>query len=523
MNRRSFLKTATTVGAAVSATAVTGQSATRKPRQAVVILGESVRYDMLNCNKQTGLKTPNLDRIAREGIRFEKAYNVQPVCSPARGAIWTGLYPHTNCVWGNSMPLADTTHTIGQRLSDHGIQCGFIGKWHLSGTDYFDTGKPAPGWNKDFWYDGRTYLGELTPRDRPRARDPKSGLDGSWPAEKCYGRRCTDRAVRFLDQFKDHDFLLVVSYDEPHHPWLCPTEFSDMYKGFDFPKTHNTDDPLTTKPELQQIWARAKNVNAQHPIHSPAQYFGSHTFIDHEIGTLLNKLDHVAPEALVMYTADHGIFLDSHCLIDKGPVMYDEITHIPFVARWKGHTPAGAVTKSLASHIDIHGTLMEFFGHEVPKTVEGKSLLSILKDPHAKVRDEAYLEFGRYSVDQDGFGGFQCVRAVTDGRYKLTINLMSTDEFYDLDADRVELDNLIHSTEHAAARNRLHDKLLQHMNTTRDPFRGYYWGRRAWRPDWVCEWENDGYARQRENDGYLPRELDYNTGQTMAQAQRIKI
>ncbi|MBS1814756.1 MAG: sulfatase-like hydrolase/transferase [Acidobacteria bacterium] len=522
MNRRDFLKTAGTTVSAVAASSMAGESTTRKPRQAVVILGESVRYDMLNCNKQTGVKTPNLDRIAREGVRFEKAYNCQPVCAPARSAVWTGIYPHTNGVWGNSMPLGDTTHSIGQRLTDRGVKCGFVGKWHLSGTDYFDTGKPAPGWDKEHWYDMRSYLNELSPEDRVRSRDPKTGLDGSWPAEKCYGRRCTKRAVDFLEKHKNEDFLLVVSYDEPHHPWLCPVEYTNMYKGFQFPHSENVNDPLTDKPEMQRIWSEGTSVAVQHPVNAD-QYFGSHTFIDAEIGTVLNKLDAVAPDALVMYTADHGIFLEAHRLIDKGPVTYEEITHIPFVARWKGTTPAGSVSKSLVSHIDIAGTLMEYFGHEVPKTLEGKSMLPLLKDPKAKVRDTVHFEFGRYEVDHDGFGGFQCLRGISDGRYKLSVNLLTTDEFYDLQTDPAEMHNLIDSKEHAAVRNKLHDQLLDHMNVTRDPFRGYYWGRRAWRPDFKCTWENAGYTRQRENDGYLPRELDYNTGLTMVEAQRPKV
>lgn len=141
MRRREFLKSA------AAATALTGLPAdsaenSSRPRQAVVILGESVRRDMLNCYRQTGLKTPNLDRLAAGGMRFERAYNCQPVCSPSRSAIWTGLYPHTNGVSENSMPLGDTVHTIGQRLHDRFISAALIGKWHLSGTDYFDTGRP---------------------------------------------------------------------------------------------------------------------------------------------------------------------------------------------------------------------------------------------------------------------------------------------------------------------------------------------------------------------------------------------
>lgn len=151
MKRREFLKSA------VVASAIAGSSALRAggnetPRQAVVILGESVRRDMLNCYRNTGLKTPNLDRLAAGGMRFERAYNCQPVCAPSRSALWTGLYPHTNGVWGDSMPLGDTVHTIGQRFHDRAIHAALIGKWHLDGFDYFGTGKPPSGWEADYWY-----------------------------------------------------------------------------------------------------------------------------------------------------------------------------------------------------------------------------------------------------------------------------------------------------------------------------------------------------------------------------------
>ena len=203
INRRDFLRLAGAAG--VNCTTqpvppVLSQRPREGPRQAIIILGESVRYDMLNCNRQTGLKTPNFDRIAAAGISFERAYNCQPVCAPARSSIWTGLYPHTSGVWGNSMPLGDTTHTIGQRLTDQGVHCAFIGKWHLSGTDYFDTGRPAAGWDTHYWYDMRDYLDELTPTDRVRSRNADTGDDPTWTADKCYGYRCTQRALDFLEK-----------------------------------------------------------------------------------------------------------------------------------------------------------------------------------------------------------------------------------------------------------------------------------------------------------------------------------
>jgi uncharacterized sulfatase len=229
-----------------------------------------------------------------------------------------------------------------------------------------------------------------------------------------------------------------------------------------------------------------------------------------------------APGALVLYTSDHGVFLESHRLTDKGPAMYEEITHVPFIARWPGHAPAGAISSSLVSHLDLSGTLMDFFGFEVPKTLEGGSMVSLLKDPAAVVRKEVFMEWGRYEVDHDGFGAFQPIRCISDGRYKLAINLMTTDELYDLKSDPGELTNLIESKAHAVTRNDLHDRLMNWMNVSRDPFRGYYWGRRTWRPEYAVTWAGAGYTRQREDDGYLPRELDYDTGLTMTDATRLK-
>jgi uncharacterized sulfatase len=508
---------------AAAAKAPLGAAPGQEPRQVVVILGESVRWDMLNCYRTTGLKTPNLDRLAAQGVRFNRAYNCQPVCAPARSSIWTGLYPHTNGVWGNSMPLGETIHTIGQRLHDRGIECAFMGKWHLSGTDYFDTGIPAPGWNGAYWYDMRRYLTELSIEDRQRSRKPSTGDDPTWTAEMCYGHRVTDRAVDFLAEHQHQDYLLVIAYDEPHGPSLCPIEYSKMYETFVFPSDPNVNDPLTQKPVEQRIWANSLRGVIQHP--TPIRnkhFFGSHTFIDAEIGRVLDEMEKSAPNALVIYTSDHGVFLQSHRLSDKGPAMYDEITHVPFIVKWPGKAPENATSNHLVSHIDLHGTLMEFFGFEVPKTLEGGSMLSMFKDPNASLRKEIFIEWGRYEVDHDGFGGYQPIRCICDGKYKLSINLMVADELYDLERDPGELNNLIDSADHAAIRNNLHDRLLNWMNESRDPFRGYYWGRRAWRQDLPETWKNAGMTRQRENDGYLPRELDYDTGVTMVRATRPK-
>ncbi len=494
----------------------------RAPRQAVVIMNDSVRADMLNCYRHTGLQTPNLDRLAAGGTRFDRAYTCQPVCTPARSALFTGTYPHSNGAWANSLPLGTTVHTVGQRLHDKGVRCAYIGKWHLDGSDYFGVGRPAPGWDPAYWYDQRDYLYELTPENRVRSRQTATNRDPGLTAEFTFGHRCSNRAIDFLNKHSAEDFLLVVSYDEPHGPYLCPRPFSEMYKDFVFPSGPNAADPLAGKPAEQRVWADGRLGRPPQPVTAP-DFFGCLSFIDSEIGRVLDAIDRVSRNALVVYTADHGDFLDSHRLDGgKGPCMYEEITRIPFLVRWPGHAPENSVCPHPVSHIDVTGTLMEYFGHELPRSLEGGSMLATFENPARKPRDEIFMEFGRYEVDHDAFGGFQPIRCVFDGRLKLSVHLMTSDELYDLEKDPAEMTNLIDSPEHAAARNRLHDKLLDWMDRTRDPFRGYYWGRRAWRPDFSVRWNNAGMTRQREDDGYEPRQLVYETGLTMKDATRPK-
>ena len=203
--------------------------------------------------------------------------------------------------------------------------------------------------------------------------------------------------------------------------------------------------------------------------------------------------------------------------------MYEEITHIPFLVRWPGVAPAGAVCAQVASHIDVAPTVMEAFDLPVPCILEGKSMVPTLRDPAVPTNDAVFMEFGRYETDHDGFGGFQPVRAVCDGRHKLVVNLLTSDELYDLAEDPEEMVNRIEAPEYAARRDALHDRLLAWMNETRDPFRGYYWERRPWRTDArPATWSYTGCTRQRENEEYEPRQLDYDTGLEMTEAVRGK-
>lgn len=501
-----------------------GGAARPAARQAILLITDTTRWDMLGCYRDTGIATPHLDRLAAEGMRFERAYTCTPVCGPARAALLSGTWPHGNGGLANGMALAKNAHTLGQRVADAGLRAGYIGKWHLDGTDYFGNGRCPAGWDNGTWYDGRRYLEELSPQDRMRSRDPRTGRDTPIPSEFTFAHRCSDRAIQFLERYRDSGFLLVVSYDEPHGPSLSPEPYAHAYDEFSFPAGPNVADTLQRKPEHQRVWAgeRLRADRSAVRVRSPG-YFGAQSFVDAQIGRVLAAIGRLTPDALVCYTSDHGDALESHCLTNKGPAMYDEIARIPLLIRWPGVVPPGSVYRYPASHIDLAPTLLDALGCPVPPFLDGASMLPSLRDPGIRHSEAIFCEYARYEIDHDGFGGFQPLRGIFDGRHKLVINLLSGDELYDLDSDPGEMDNLIDSAGHAAVRDRLHDRLLDWMHASRDPFRGYYWERRPWRADAAAAtWADRGMTRQREYDGYQPRMLDYDTGLPMEAAVRAK-
>ena len=495
----------------------------KNKKQVVLIMTDTTRKDMLGCYGNSDMKTPNLDHLAEQGIKWEKAYTCQPVCGPARSAIFTGTFPHSNGEVTNSVPLGANVKTIGERLTDHNIHCGYVGKWHLDGGDYFGLGICPPGWDEAYWYDMKCYLDELSDEDKVRSRQKETAFDPDWGEEMTYADRCSQRAIDFIKKNKDETFFLTVSYDEPHGPSICPPPWNTMYEGFTFPYNPNFQDDLSQKPLFQQLWAGEAINQSLDEINKPSKglalFMGCNSFVDYEIGKVLDTIYKEIPDAIVIFTSDHGDMLGSHRLQMKNAAPYNEISNIPLIIK------GGEVNKTVshpASHIDLVPTIMDYFNLPLPRLLEGKSMLPQIKKSSVRINDYVFSEFTRYEVDHDGFGGLQPMRCVMNDFYKLVINLLDTDEFYDEKADPFEVNNLIECEDYHEIRNEMHDVLIEHMNQTRDLYRGYQWVCRSWRPDKKPCWANDGYTRQRENEEYEPRQRDYDTGLPMAQATRFK-
>ena len=303
----------------------------------------------------------------------------------------------------------------------------------------------------------------------------------------------------------------MLSYDEPHDPSLCPEPYASMYSNFCLPKRENVWDTLEDKPSHQQAWSGPRRFEDRDALSiRMKELFGCNSFVDSEIGRVTDAAREIlGQDFTILYTSDHGDMAQSHCLYAKGPAAYEEITHIPLILWGQGT----GVIDTPVSHIDVAATVWDFFGFEKPMMLQGESLLPLVCGKLQPSRRDIFMEFGRYEIDHDGFGGWQPMRCIYDGRYKLVINLLSEDEFYDLETDPFEMRNLILEENTSAVRDNMMKRLLSHMDQIRDPFRGYWWEQRSWYKDGASpSWDYTGYTRQRAEPDYEAPQLDYNTG-----------
>ena len=364
----------------------------------------------------------------------------------------------------------------------------------------------------------RNYLDELeSDKDRERSRKLETALEGEGIGEEfTYGYRCTKRALDFMEKHKDEDYFLVVSYGEPHHPFLAPKSYYEpFYKPYLQKANQHMD--FSKLPDHIKVWhEKYMEIQGGNGDGCAVGLLGSNSFIDSQIGRVLEGAEKNAEEALVLYTSDHGDAQGSHGIHAKGPAMYEEITNIPFIVRWKDKIDRGISSEMPVSHIDVVPTILDFYGLPQPESLEGESLLNSLTDKNITEIKEGrpvFVEFNRYEVDHDGWGGFQPVRCIVKGKWKLTINLLTQDELYNLYEDADEMHNLIDDPSCEAIRNEMHDLLLDWQNDTRDPLRGYYWEKRPWRKDrQKVSWDCGGYSRSRHREEGEVHEYGYGTG-----------
>lgn len=300
----------------------------------VLIMTDTQNKDMISAYGLPQMRTPNLDRLARSGIRFERAYTTCPLCTPARGGIFTGMHPQLNGATYNGVSLYSHIPHAGHYFRRGGYRAAYTGKWHLDGDyPYLGSGEPDRGFEPDWWYDGECYrrdVGEETFRKCYKSRAMQARLEEMPEDASLYwAHRVADRAIDFMQQAGDEPFFLGVSFDEPHGPSCAPPSFYRDIDPQEFP-VHPTFNRLGEgKPAHHTRISTAKGECPEQDLRSYYRlYYGCNRFVDSEIGRVL---DAVPDNTIVVYTADHGNCMADYGFWSKGFWMYERDVNIPLI------------------------------------------------------------------------------------------------------------------------------------------------------------------------------------------------
>jgi len=461
------------------------------------IMTDQQRFDTLGLYGLTPCKTPNMDKLAQSGVRFDRAYTCCSLCSPARASMLTGKYPHSHRMWNNNdmmqwavRDLPDHIELISQPLGRAGYRCGYVGKWHCGRekvpTTYGFEGMDVPNYGNPYQteeykeYLGRTGLEKperrITIKDCTERQGPIAGETiGDIRSTSTYF--LSEYAIDMMKRFQtDREkggkpWLIFLSYWLPHHPNTPPTEYAEMYDPKDIELWPNFHDTLEGKPphhrRFRESFHRAIDLDDDTWREIIARSFAQTTFLDAQIGRVLDMLEEMglADDTAVLFGTDHGDMCGSHGKFhDKGSYMYEEIYHIPQMVRWPGVTHAGTVSNEFVLNMDLAPTALEIAGVPVPDDYEARSLAPLLRGAPSNWPDDVMAEyFGhRYLFSQ---------RMIRWDRYKYVFNAPSFDELYDLQDDPYELKNRIDDPAMVDAAKEGRRRLLRWIEETNDDMR----------------------------------------------------
>ena len=474
------------------------------------ICTDQQRYDTLGCYGNPFVKTPNLDRLAQMGVRFQNAYSQSPVCAPSRASFLTGRYPRTCGVRQNGQDIPSGERLLPKILSEQGYTCGLSGKLHISacmqtackviepriddGYDYFrwshhpagmDRGGSWPANEYSLWLTrhGQTYQSPA----RADCKYVETGMPEEWSQTKW----CTDCALEYMDSA--HRFgipwLFSVNFFDPHHSFNPPKEYLNRYLEMldGIPAPNYVPGELDNKPVFQRKdHEGAYNMKGSFPYDemSPrdhkmirAAYWAMIDLIDVQVGRMLDYLEQSGQlhDTLILFTSDHGENLGDHGMYLKGPYFYEQNVHVPLIAALPGRIPGGRVSSALVELTDLAPTILEAAGFPAEPGMQGKSFWKLLTEEQKEDyhRDSVYAEF--YNSNLNHRDPLAFLTMVYDGRYKF-IKVHQKDqpmdcqgELYDLHADPAETVNQYENPVYADIKTRMLELLCDRMAQTCDP------------------------------------------------------
>jgi arylsulfatase A-like enzyme len=453
----------------------------KKQPNVLFIMSDQHNANCLGGSGRPDVRTPNLDKLASEGVRFTHAYCNNPICAPSRVTFHTGQYCHTHRMLGNRVFgfNKETRETLGKQFKRAGYQTGITGKSHM-----------VKAWNEEA-YDYIRYC-DLCDADADNVMSNHyykylHGLgladhyeDGSLPKGRCnqflYGTAklplehtnelWTGMMSRTFIEERDpgKPFFLHMSFERPHPNFLISEEVKDMYD----PEKINLPDSIidayehkfASKPELFREQIKRRNPSRDELKVILAHYYTLITIIDNEIGSVIDLLREQGEldNTVIIYTADHGDFAGEHGLVMKNVGIYESIHRIPFLLKYPGG-PQGAVNDAIIESVDLYPTLCELAGVPVPEEVDGVSLLPVVEGK-SPGKEYAICEWDRFTDDD------RMVNAIRTRRYRLTYyDSENGGELYDHETDPGEIHNLWDHPDYREIRFELLMKLFDQVSS----------------------------------------------------------
>ena len=430
-------------------------------------------------------QTPNIDRLAIEGMRFDRCYVTNSICGPCRATILTGKYSHDNGFYVNENTSFDgSQQTFPKLLQQVGYETAVIGKWHLvsdpTGFDHWEVLKGQGTYYNPLMIENgnkKKHIGYTT-------------------------EIVTDHTLQWLQSTRNSEkpFMLMYQHKAPHRGWQPPPKFLHLYDDVDIPEppslfedysnrgpavkqqdmtiaeTMSESDlkltpPTNMTPEQLATWNaayepknkafREQNLKGDALTRWKYQryvkdYLRCVASVDEQLGRVLDYLDEsgLAENTVVIYCSDQGFYLGEHGWFDKR-WMYEESLRTPLIVRWPGEVEAGQFNDDIVSPLDFAATFLEMAGADIPGDLHGKSLLPVLR---GKTPSDWRKTFYYHYYEYPGYHYVRRHYGVTDGRFKL-IHFYEKDvnhwELYDLHVDPSEVQNLYDNPVYAKTRLRL--------------------------------------------------------------------